>query len=71
MKAGELGRGPVYKRTGEEKKVTDIGTSSRRIDRAFSGKSVEERRMVLEKSDRVHYALGILGLHVDFDKLAG
>lgn len=66
---GELGKGPVYIRTKEERVVPDIWVSSRRIDRALEGKTSEERRMVIEKSDRVQYALGVLGLEEDFEGL--
>jgi hypothetical protein len=69
VKTGELGKGPVYKRTKEERVVPDIWSHSRRIDRAFSGKTNEERRMVIEKPDRVHYALGVLGIEEDFQSL--
>ncbi len=66
---GELGKGPVYIRTREERIVPDIWASSRRIDRALEGKTSEERRLVIEKSDRVQYALGVLGLEEDFEGL--
>jgi len=68
-KAGELGRSPPYTPSNEEQKLPDIGINSRRIDRAFSGKSSEERRLVIEKPDRVHYALAVLGLEGDFENL--
>lgn len=69
MKTGELGKGPPYTRTREERVVPDIWSSSRRIDRAFDGKTSEERRLVFDRSDRVHYAMGILSLDEDFEKL--
>ncbi|KAL2061838.1 hypothetical protein VTL71DRAFT_7216 [Oculimacula yallundae] len=66
IKMGELGKGPVYVRTKDQRIVPDIWVSSRRIDRALEGKTSEERRMVIEKDDRVQYALGVLGLEEDF-----
>ena len=66
---GELGKGPVYVRTKDERVVPDIWGSLRRIDRALEGKTSEERRMVIEKSDRVQYALGVIGLEGDFEGL--
>lgn len=69
VKTGELGRGPPYVRTSEERVVPDIWSSSRRIDRALEGKTNEERRLVIQRSDRVHYALGILGVEGDFENL--
>jgi hypothetical protein len=64
-----LGKGPPYTRTTEERVVPDIWSSSRRIDRALSGLNVEERRLVIERSDRVHYALGVLSVQEDFENL--
>ena len=49
--------------------VPDIWANARRIDRAFSGKTNEEKRLMIERSDRVHYALGVLGLQEDFESL--
>ena len=66
---GELGKGPVYVRTEEKRVVPDIWASSRRIDRALEGKTSQERRMVIEKSDRVQYALGVIGIEEDFEGL--
>ena len=64
---GELGKGPVYVRTKDERVVPDIWSGLRRIDRALEGKTSEEKRMVIEKDDRVQYALGVLGLEEDFE----
>ncbi|KAH7314149.1 hypothetical protein BKA65DRAFT_571361, partial [Rhexocercosporidium sp. MPI-PUGE-AT-0058] len=69
IKMGELGKGPVYVRTKDERVVPDIWNSSRRIDRALEGKTSSERRMVIEKSDRVQYALGVIGIEEDFEGL--
>lgn len=67
IKMGELGKGPVYVRTKDQRIVPDIWASARRFDRAVEGKTSEERRMVIEKDDRVQYALGVLGLEEDFE----
>ncbi|CZT43768.1 related to UPC2-regulatory protein involved in control of sterol uptake [Rhynchosporium secalis] len=69
MRMGALGKGPVYVRTQEQRIVPDIWASSRRIDRALEGKTTEERRVIIEKSDRVQYALGVMGLEEDFEAL--
>jgi hypothetical protein len=69
VKTGELGKGPQYTRSKEERVVPDIWSNARRIDRAFSGKTNEEKRLMIERSDRVHYALGVLGLQEDFENL--
>jgi hypothetical protein len=69
MKTGELGRGPPYTRTSEERVVPDIWSSSRRIDRALEGKTNNERQLVIGRSDRAHYALGLLSVEEDFENL--
>lgn len=71
VKVGELGRGPPYTRTREERICPDIwNSSSRRLDRALEGtKTGEEKRLVIHRSDRVHYALGLLAVEEDFDNL--
>jgi len=48
--------------------VPDIWNSSRRIDRALYGLN-NEKRIVIAQADRVHYALGILGVQEDFENL--
>lgn len=48
----------------------DIWNTGRRIDRAFSGRTYEERRGILRlEGSRVHYALGVLGVESDFEGL--
>jgi hypothetical protein len=49
--------------------VPDILISSRRIDRALLGLSADERKVAIERSDRVHYALGVLSIQEDFENL--
>lgn len=48
----------------------NIWNTGRRIDRAFSGRTDEERRGMLKlEGSRVHYALGVLGVESDFEGL--
>jgi hypothetical protein len=72
VKTYEAGKGPSYEGSQDEGDVAlaqGVYTTTRRIDRAFVGKSIEERRMELERPERVHYALGVLGLEEDFQGL--
>jgi hypothetical protein len=69
IKTAELGKGPPYARTGEERVVPDVWNSSRRIDKATSSICSEERRLVISRAERIHYALGILGVQEDFEFL--
>lgn len=76
-----LGRGPLYSRSTDERVLPDVWNSrsnssssssaGRRIDRALEeGLRVGyEGRLVITRSDRVHYALGILSVEEDFDRL--
>lgn len=64
-----MGKGPYYERSPDDAAIPANYPSSRRIDRAFIGKSSEERKTELERPDRVHYALGVLGLEEDLQGL--
>jgi len=68
VKVGEVGKGPPYTRTSEERVVPDIWHNARRLDRALMGVNDDER-LVIARSDRVHYALGVLGVEEDFENL--
>jgi hypothetical protein len=66
VKTAEAGRGPPYTRTTEERVLPDIWASGRRIDRATQDRN---DKLIVGKADRVHYALGVLGVESDFEKL--
>lgn len=65
---GEMGKGPPYERTSEERAVPDSWRSTGRTVRALGDKTADGR-LAVQRSDRVHYALGILGVEEDFDHL--
>jgi hypothetical protein len=81
IKAAQMGKGPTYERKEDVGvwKTPDVWGNERRIDRARRdgggdgdvGEVVQmgEKRMVIERTDRVHYALGILGMSGDFEGL--
>lgn len=52
-----------------KEKIPDLWSPSRRIDRAFYGLNNEERRMIIQRPDRVQYALALLGVQEDFENL--
>lgn len=66
-----MGRGPPYTRTIGEKSSQLVWNNTRRLDRAIAEvDGVDgERRFVVAKTDRAHYALGILGFQDDFARL--
>jgi len=70
VKTAEAGRGPPYTRIEVEREVVpDIWSSPRRLERTIYGLENEEKRLVIEKTDRVHYALGVLSMQLDFEDL--
>ncbi|KAL3418253.1 C6 finger domain-containing protein [Phlyctema vagabunda] len=70
IRVGEMGRGPPYTRTGQ-RETQPSWAQSRRIDRALAASDggVGDRRLVVAKIDRAHYALGILTFQDDFSRL--
>jgi hypothetical protein len=70
IKAAELGRGPPYTRTTGEYLVSETWVSNtRRVDRAIQRTNTADGRLVVQETERVHYALGLLGVEEDFDNL--
>lgn len=71
MKAAALGRGPPYQkednRPGFPASVWD--GPRRRIDQRIRELDDEEGRLVLANSEQAHYALGLLSVEQDLDKL--
>lgn len=68
MKTHEIGKGPPYVRISDDMSQS-IYPTTRRIDRLFVGKSSEDGRIAIDRPERVHYALGVLGLEEDFQSL--
>ncbi|KAH7328181.1 hypothetical protein B0I35DRAFT_10834 [Stachybotrys elegans] len=71
IKAAQLGRGPPYIRaTGFTNVPTSVWNNPRRIDRKIHELDHgDDKRLVLAKSERAHYALGILGVEHDLEVL--
>lgn len=68
VKAAEAGQGPPYTRVTEERMQKDIWANGRRVDRATQDRD-GNNQLVVSKTDRVFYALGVLGLEHDFENL--
>lgn len=70
-KAADLGHGPGYERdpglTAEEHE--SVWENPRRIDARIKELSGDEDKLVLAKSERAHYALGLLSVEQDLEKL--
>ncbi|KAF7559655.1 hypothetical protein G7046_g4488 [Stylonectria norvegica] len=72
IKAAQMGRGPPYMRAPDSgtSVPTSVWQNPRRIDRKIHEEvPSEEQRIVLVKSDRAYYALGLLGVEHDLEVL--
>ncbi|KAI0132752.1 hypothetical protein BJ170DRAFT_700503 [Xylariales sp. AK1849] len=71
-RAAAMGRGPPYTRDPDINAdfTPEIPGSSRRIDRRIREVRVDEHgRIVLAKEEKAHYALGLLGVQEDLERL--
>lgn len=77
LKAAQLGKGPPYQRAPDVQAMLpqSVWENTRRIDRRFQELSSDqannrrEQRFVLTKSERAHYALGLLSVEHDLERL--
>lgn len=70
IKAYQLGRGPEYHRTEEIGVPISVWQNPRRIDRVIKElEPGEDNRLVLAKSERASYALGLIGVEHDLKVL--
>lgn len=75
-KAAALGRGPPYSSPDGLLPVeaSSVWVNPRRLDRAIREHSGpdgmnSEQRLVLHKSEQAHYAIGLLGVEQDLERL--
>jgi hypothetical protein len=76
VKAAQLGKGPPYQRAPDVEALLPQSAweNPRRIDRHFQELGGEpatkhEDRFVLTKSEQAHYALGLLSVELDLERL--
>lgn len=68
IKAYQVGRGPPYERLHvQEEEPSSIWANPRRIDRVI--RNATDNRLALVRSERAHYALGLLSVEHDLEKL--
>lgn len=76
-KAAQLGKGPPYERQYEPHEMAhaeeSVWDNARRIDRViqeidYDG-GANDRRIVVARAERAHYALGLLGVEDDMEYL--
>lgn len=71
-KAAQMGRGPPYVRDSGTENTAQSIWNSRRIDRRIQEvdhSTGDDRRVVLARVERAHYALGLLGVEDDLEYL--
>lgn len=73
-KAAQMGRGPVYTRAPELSRILrttqSVWGNPRRIDRRIQEVPDDNsQKIVLAKEEKAHYALGILGVQEDLERL--
>jgi hypothetical protein len=71
-KTGEMGRGPPYTRVTERKIDQEVWYSTRKGPDLLSSGASNRQKIFIARMDRVHYALGLLGVeqglkNLDFD----
>lgn len=71
IKAAQLGRSPPYQSPPDLGPLypESIWLQPRRIDRRFHELDSSDNRLVLAKTEQAHYALGLLTVEQDLDKL--
>ena len=67
LKAFQLGRGPPYDRLGVVDEPMSVWANPRRIDRVM--RNTTSNTLALVRSERTHYALGLLSVEYDFVNL--
>jgi hypothetical protein len=68
-KAAEMGKGPPYTRVTEKKIDQDEYYSTRKATDPFSSGARSREKIFIARSDRVHYALGLLGVEQSLENL--
>ncbi|KAK1779139.1 hypothetical protein QBC45DRAFT_326623 [Copromyces sp. CBS 386.78] len=73
MKAAEMGRGPPYRRPPELDKIfpssLPVWMRPRRIDKKMREQQAGDNRLVLARTEHAHFALGLLTVEQDLDRL--
>lgn len=70
VKAGEMGRGPPYTRTRDERVSPQVVNVTRNGERAaMQQQQATDQGFVISTHQRIHYAIGILGVQDDLNNL--
>jgi hypothetical protein len=68
-KAAEMGRGPPYTRLTEKKIDQEVWNSTRKGTDPLSSGARNREKIFIARTDRVHYALGLLGVEQSLENL--
>ncbi|KAB8303416.1 hypothetical protein EYC80_004843 [Monilinia laxa] len=70
VRAAEMGRGPPYERTKDERATPQEWNPARDLERTtLRDQHAPDQRVVISTQERIHYALGVLGVQDDFENL--
>lgn len=70
LKAAALGHGPPYQRSEDDSPfLAPARAGLRRLDQRIRELGDDEGRLVLANSEQAHYALGLLSVQQELDKL--
>jgi hypothetical protein len=68
-RAAEMGRGPPYTRVTEKKIYQEAWYKSRKGTDPFSSGARNREKIFIARTDRVYYALGLLGVEQSLENL--
>lgn len=68
-KAAEMGRGPPYARLTEKKINQEVWNTTRIGTDPLSSRAHSREKIIIARTDRVHYALGLLGVEQSLENL--
>jgi len=69
IKTAEMGRGPSYTRITEKTIDQEVWYNSRKWTNSLSSGELDRGKIFIARTDRVHYALGLLGVEQSLENL--
>lgn len=68
-KAAQMGRGPPYTRSANVDPPGSVWVNARQLDRRIQEVDEDESKVVLAKAEKAYYAMGLLAVERDLEKL--
>jgi len=69
IRTAEMGRGPPYTRITEKKIDQEMWYNTRKATDPLSSGERDRGKIFIARTDRVHYALGLLGVEQSLENL--